>query len=203
MNQKSENGKKKINLVPVILIVAVVAYVIFLFAVRKEGFHSDEPWSYGYSNGYYTGLFYWDDEGTDLHLYEWIKSDIFRDYLTVSKEHRFAYDSVLYNLKRDKTVSPLYYLTLHTICSFFPESFSWWYGFSINLVALVVFLITLYLLCGLISDSKIFSLLCTGLIGFSTGMQSCFIYIRPYACMLMWVMLLLYLHIVLEAMLFL
>lgn len=192
-DEKVKNGTIK-KWIPYVLIAAIVAYIIFLFAFRKEGFHSDEPWSYGYSNGYYTGLFYEDDEGNDLHLYEWIKPDIFEDYLTVSKDHRFAYDSVLYNLKRDKTVSPLYYFILHTICSFFPETFSWWYGFSINIVALIVFLFTLHALCKLISNNDTFSLICTGFIGFSTGMQSCFIYIRPYGFALMWVMLLLYFH---------
>ncbi len=59
--------------------------------------------------------------------------DIFyNNYFAVKKNERFDYRKVWKNQKND-VHPPIYYILLHTICSFFPGKFSWWYAGSINI----------------------------------------------------------------------
>ncbi len=63
----------------------------------------------------------------------WKTREEARDYLTVSPNERFSYASVYYNQARD-VHPPLYCILNHTVCSFFPDTFSKYFFFSISLV---------------------------------------------------------------------
>lgn len=123
----------------------LIIYALFLVLMiinieKKENYHVDEIFSYGLSNQKAHLTF---EEGK----YE-SPIKIFNNYLTVNKRSRFNYTKVWENQSKD-IHPPLYYFILHTICSFFPEKFSWWYAGIINIFFAIM---TLYTLRKLISN---------------------------------------------------
>lgn len=121
--------------------VVIIAAGIF-FCTVKSGFKEDEIYSYGLSNSQYmpflNELFEnTEGEGTVISRQElW-------NYITVNDGDSFDYGSVYYNQTQD-VHPPLYYFLLHTICSFFPETFSKWLGLSLNLILFAGTLLLLY-----------------------------------------------------------
>ena len=99
--------KNKYTIVLVILIILQVANLIF-WGGKKEGYHIDEIFSYGLSNGYYDPFPYYE---TDDYFMVWHDVEFFTDYVMVPEEHRFAYDSVWYNQAAD-VHPPLFYAAL-------------------------------------------------------------------------------------------
>ena len=59
--------------------------------------------------------------------------DAFMDYFTVQRGHEFDYATVWKNQSED-VHPPLYYVFVHTISSFFPGSFSKWFGLAVNIL---------------------------------------------------------------------
>ena len=115
--------KKSIILTAIIL--AQVIMLFFIFSKCKQGFHSDEVWSYGFANSVESKELDIANDGTSL-MNRWRDSEDFRRYITVEEDQRFRYDAVLYNTNNDYN-PPLQLLILHTICSFFPGKFSWYF----------------------------------------------------------------------------
>jgi len=73
----------------------------------------------------------------------------------VTPGKRFNYANVWRNQQMD-THPPVYYLILHTVCSFFPGNFSVWYAAVINIFfALLLLLLLSLLLRGLTDDTFI------------------------------------------------
>lgn len=192
---------KKTKFLPYIMLFVIIAVqlfrIIYSFVYLKEDYHSDEQWSFGLSNSYYNPFIYADDDCIKPENYnQWVSSDVFKNYMTVDKEHRFSYGSVFYNQEKD-IHPPLYYLILHTICSFFPGKFSFWYGFVINIAAFILLQIFLYKTVKIISKSEVAALLCCFFYGASVGCMSTFVYIRMYALMAMFAVITTYFHAVL------
>lgn len=120
------------------------------FCTRTQP-HTDEVWSYMLSNKYDSPFLYAHGPGIGEesgniydfvleesqsyqdYFHHWHDGEYYRDALTVQPGEQFAYDRVSYNQSLD-THPPLYYFLLHTICSFFPNQFSWLFAFSINIV---------------------------------------------------------------------
>ena len=134
-----------------VLIICQLVYTTILFADRQI-FHSDEIWSYGLANSYYKPFIYGEDgifiekitKDNFTHANEWVSADIFDEYITVQEGQRFAYDSVYHNQTLDHH-PPLFYALLHTVCSFFPNQFSMWYGYFLSAIFLVFTQIFLFL----------------------------------------------------------
>lgn len=186
--------KKTIYLILFVIILLQLFRIIYSFAFLKEGTHSDEEWSYGLANSYFEPYIYQNADETEYtHINEWFSSDVFKDYLTVNKDQRFSYKSVFYNQSKDLH-PPLYYLILHTICSFFPEKFSFWYGFSINIVAFIFTQFFLYKLIKNMTDSDIAAISGCILYGCSTGALNTFVFVRMYALLTMFTVITSYLH---------
>ncbi len=167
-----------------IMIIVQLGIFVYYMAEKKQGYHMDELWSYGLSNSYYQphmytrfGIDEWDEYN------HWNDGSLFREYLTVGEDERFEYGSVYYNQKND-VHPPLYYYILHTICSFFPGSFSPWYAFSINAVSFVAAQIFLYFCVVKISKNRFAGLAACAWWGFSTGAITCHIYLRMYALLI-------------------
>lgn len=193
-------GKKKILMVFLfVLIVAVqLARIIYVFN-QRPGLHSDEAHSYGFANGYYDPYIYRqvnDDiflsDATYKNMNEWEPGSVLRDYLVVNKGEEFAYDSVYSNQRGDMS-PPLHTMILHTICSFFPETFSWWYAFSINIAAFILVQIVLFLLVKTVTGKNWTAYLICGYYGFSFAAVNTFVFLRQYALLTLITLLLLYL----------
>lgn len=173
--------KKHRTFIFLIIMMAVqLTYITYVFGWQREGHHSDENWSYGFANAYYQRQLYCDNSGNPTNFDQWTDSQVFRDYIEVGKDQRFSYDSVYFNMSEDYS-PPLHSMLLHTICSFFPETFSWWYAYIINIVAFLITMISLYCFSVELIHSENISLFICFLYGTLTGSLNTFIYLRTYA----------------------
>ncbi|MBQ7132247.1 MAG: hypothetical protein IJO29_06710 [Oscillospiraceae bacterium] len=176
-----------------VMIIVQLGIIVYYMAEKKHGYHMDELWSYGLSNSYYQPHMYTRFGIDDWNEYNhWNDGSLFREYLTVGENERFEYGSVYYNQKYD-VHPPLYYYILHTICSFFPGSFSPWYAFSINAVSFVAAQIFLYLCVVKISKSRFLGLSVCALWGFSSGAITCGVYLRMYVLLMAFTLIYTYL----------
>jgi hypothetical protein len=180
----------KIYIIFGIIITLQLAGIIYYFQFRKEGYHSDEIWSYGYANSFYEKDIYQDSNGTATYINEWLDTQILKDYIVVNDDEGFRYDSV-YNNQINDLSPPLHSMILHTICSFFPNTFSRWYSFAINIVSFLLCMIFIFKTARLLKDD-IFALCCCGLYGFSLGARDTYIYLRMYAMCSALVMIIIY-----------
>ncbi|MCR5216513.1 MAG: hypothetical protein K6C69_06210 [Lachnospiraceae bacterium] len=123
----------------------------------------------------------------------WLTGSFMRDYLTCNEEEQFHYGYIVKN--ETDIQAPLYFMILHTICSFFVGKFSWWYAFSINLVAAVLTMIFLYLLVWELTRQKTFALAVCVSYAFCMWGIDTFIYIRMYALVTAFGTISSYLHV--------
>ena len=171
-----------------LLLLIQTCNIIYTFVNVKEGYYSDEAWSYGLANSYYrpflhlrAGVSYNDFYfGTEENTNQWIAGNTFKDYITVQPNERFAYGSVYSNQVLD-CHPPLYYMLLHTICSFFPNRFSWWYGLALNIVFFLGTQVFLFLAAEKLSGSGAAAFLVCVFYGGGQGMLSTFTFIRQYS----------------------
>ena len=161
--------------IALLIIIVFQLIVAFSFASKKQGFFIDEILSYILSNSYYRNI-----NSPTLSLYDtWTEPDDFTKQVVVSNEHRFSYKSVLFNQSVD-VHPPFYYIILHTLSSFFLETFSKWFGLSINLILFVISNIFLFLISGKIFKKDLLALLPCIIWGFSAGAISTILFIRMY-----------------------
>lgn len=171
--------EKRVYLIFALMVTIQLFAIIYSFQFRKEGIHSDEVWSYGYANGFYSREIFMDDEQNLINTNEWLPCKQLWDYLVVNEGEEFRFDSVYYNKQND--VSPfLHSMILHAICSFFPESFSLWYSFLINIVSFLICMIFLFKTARLLKNDT-FALGCCFWYGFSLAARDTYIYLRMYA----------------------
>lgn len=191
---RTDNTFKHTVMILAFVIILQASFITYMFANYKNGFHSDESWSYGFANSYYVPYLY-KEGNSNPHTVEkltnfgqWLPGDVFFDYLAVNNGERFAYASVYYNKMYDQS-PPLYCMLLHTICSFFPETFSWWFGFAINITMFVLIQILLFILGYGISRSHRLSLFVCAFYGFTVAALGTVVYLRMYALMTFFAML--------------
>lgn len=174
-----------------LIIMVQLFYTTYIFAYVKTGNHSDEAWSYGLANSYYDPFIAF-PKGVDVQNYwtkglrnadEWFSGQILKEYITVQPAERFAYGSVYYNNTYD-VHPPLYHMLLHTVCSLFPDTFSWWYGFFLNAVFLIVTQIFLFLFVEKISNDGSVALVACALYAGGIGTVCTFTFIRQYTLLL-------------------
>ena len=199
MLKEKLNKIKNLKFVSVIILVVIIVLQMLnitnIIVDRKKGYHSDEVFSYGLSNSFYEPFIYvdyiWQKDYKNVN--EWISGDALREYITVQPDETFRYDSVWYNQSKDRH-PPLYYAVLHTICSFFPNTFSPVFGYIINYICFIVTQIFLYKLSKNMLKSKYLALLVCLLWGFCAGAIDITIFIRMYCMLVMWTVIFMYLH---------
>ena len=123
---------KKVNffyIISIFLLFLNVGIVIYYYNL-KTSFHVDELFSYGHANSS-NGAYLVDGLNSGLRkkrietylTNRWFDGQIFHDYLTVQSEEQFNYKHIFKNLEVG-VHPPLFYILLHTICSFNPNIFS-------------------------------------------------------------------------------
>lgn len=192
MNKENMTKSKtnRIYLILGIMVAVQLAVIIYYFQFCKQGYHSDEIWSYGYANSYYQKDICRDEKGNLLYMNEWLDTQVLRDYIVVNEGEQFQYDSIYHNQIMDLS-PPFHSMVLHTICSFFPEQFSRWFSFSINIIAFIVCMIYLFKTAQLLKGDM-FALCCCALYGFSMAARDTYIYLRMYAMCTAIIMIILY-----------
>lgn len=171
-------------------ILIVQSLFLGIFIQQKEGFFIDETYSYGLSNGYYQPFLATDNGAFD----KWLDESFFHEYITVQEGEQFAYDSVYYNQTQD-VHPPIYYFLLHTVSSMFPNTFSKWFAFSINLLAFVICNIFLFLIAKKLFKNSWLAILPMFIYGFSLMGINNATYFRMYMLMTMFTVISAYLHI--------
>ncbi len=182
-----------------ILLLCVNLCVILYHFSYKKGFHSDEQWSYAHANSSQGAFldkeidsYYKINDNIRERLFnKYIDSSILKTYLTIQNEEAFEYNNIYKNLTQD-VHPPLYMILIHTISSFFPDSFSKWYAGSINLCAFIFIYIMLFKLAKLMLKDEKLALCSVALWGFSEIGIDTIIFLRMYVLQTLWGICLVY-----------
>lgn len=162
-------------------LVCAVALAVGIYALgMKRELHTDEYVAYVIANhtGEPASMFAPDD----LTRYDDPALPYMRD-MTVQSGEGFRFAQVCRNDATD-TNPPLHYILLHTVCSFFPGQFSYWFGGAINLLFLVLSVIFLYKLALLLGCSEGTALISALLFAVLPGVLEIVQFIRMYTmCM--------------------
>ena len=177
----------------VLLGIVICLQIVRMAVVYCSGDHylCDEVYSYGLSNSFYMPAIEqssFRSGGKIININEWKDGKMFHDYLTVQKGEQFRYDSVWYNQSLDRH-PPLFYAALHTVSSFFPDVYSYWYGFALNAIYFIVAQIFLYKLMKHILKSRYLALLVCLFWGLSGAAIDLVLFIRMYCMLVMWVIM--------------
>ncbi len=168
--------KEKAAFFGFLLLITLFYLCLFRF---KSGYYVDELWTYGLANSYYQPFFY----EADSYLNKWHDPSYFRDYITVSADTRFSFDSVWYNQAAD-VHPPLYYSLLHLLSSLFPGIYSKWFALLLNLLFLLCSVGMLYgFWKKLFPEARFFAYVPAILYGLGAAGISTTVYIRMYAAL--------------------
>jgi len=192
--------KKKICYPAILVVIILICLfrITWAFVYEKEGFHCDEPWSYGFANSEYEPFIYSYDTNilktadNPKNVNEWVTAEVFKRYLVVDEGEQFHFDSVIYNKSGDMSPS-LYELILHFVCSLFPNTFSWWYAFVINAACYILMLVLVCKICDSLQKNRMVSLIVTAFFGLSYGTFNTILYFRMYAMLSLFTLLTMYL----------
>lgn len=153
--------------------------------VHKTGFHVDELLSYGPANST-SGPFLFEGISTDFTAEEmrkannrWFLGKLLQNYLTVQEGERFHYANIIHNLAGD-VHPPLFYMLLHTVSSFHPNTFSKWQGAAVNIPLWILLLVVMYKLSGKFFENKYLALIPVVFYAFSEVGLNTVLYIRGY-----------------------
>lgn len=176
----------------IFIILLNVICVVYHFT-QKNDFHVDEICSFGSANSR-SGPFLFKGVNTyfeDVHQSAYNKTyegTDFHNYIVVKKGLGFDYVNLWHNMEKDAH-PPLYFAILHTICSFFPDTFSKWLGLPINIISLIISLLFIYKISQKIFSNKNISYLSVIFFGFCLATLSMAVYIRSYMlqmCLSLW-----------------
>ena len=183
---------KNINKKAVVAFIVLQAiFITILFGIRKQGYHSDEVWNYAFANSTTGTQVYITDDNIPTNYLKWSDSKAFLDYISVDKSEIFSYSSIYKNASQDLN-PPLQYMLLHFVCSFFPNAWSKWFCFFINIVAFMITQIYLFKFIKDITQNDIVSLAGIILYGLSAGAINTNFFLRIYALGTCFVMMFVY-----------
>lgn len=188
-----DKNKQKFKLTIILAFIAVIiiqcGFIIYQDC-KKDGYFIDEIYSYGLSNSSDKHFL---NKDNMMHN-KWSDKEYFSEYLSVQEGQRFNYKSVYSNQVAD-VHPPLYYALLHTVCSFFPNSFNKWLGESLNIIIFVVTQIFLFLLAAQVfKKNYILSFSTILLYGGTLLAINNVTYIRMYMLLAMFAVLSYYFH---------
>jgi lipopolysaccharide biosynthesis glycosyltransferase len=179
-NEKSERGfirttnkikKNKHIFLLLAVIIVLTAYMVY-WGTQKNGFHIDEMFTFmqinsdGQTRPYRQSDFY----------NEWLTSQELLSHITISKEDAFTYRGLAAN-----SVHPqLYFYAMHTIYSFFPDTFTIWPAIALNILLYIGILILLYKFGLMLIDNKYLALLPCIVWGVSSAAIDIVVFIRMY-----------------------
>lgn len=176
---------KKAGIILSVIIVLSLAISTFYMAT-KQGFHEDELLTYNLANS-----------SKQLSVDGgWNSYDDFSEYLAVSENDRFDYAQVYENQIIDASHPPFYYALVHTVCSLFPNVFSKWLAYTINVLAMAGVLILLFKIGKKVTGNNLYALIASGAYALSIACITTTIYLRMYATLTFFVLAFLYMSLV-------
>ena len=133
------------------------------FFQAKNNYHRDEIYSFGHANSTQGSFLVpqvtnaWVKNEYQQHIwYRWIPGHTFHTWLTVQPDEAFRYKHIVDNLKVD-VHPPLFYILLHTVCSFTPDVMSKWQGAALNIPLWLLLLWLLFRLSSLFFKDTFYS----------------------------------------------
>ena len=176
-----DTSRKKMIILVFAIILLQLAVSTYFMAFKKNGYYSDDMYSYGFANspGIFTPLDLAESDEKKINSNKWLDSSLLHEYLTVSKDERFTFGRVAKTLE-DDSHPPLFYFMLHAICSLAPDTFSKWFGFIINAIGFTILQVYLYRLSLYISKNRFMSVLIITFFGFTSACISMMCLLRMY-----------------------
>ena len=167
----------KISRIALAAIIVVSLCISAFYLNTKQGYHEDELLTYNLANS-----------SKQLNIGGWNTPEDMNEYLAVYPEHRFDYAQVVQNQIIDASHPPFYYALVHTVCSFFPEVFSKWLAFAINLAMMTGALLMLFQIGKRVTNSNLYALLAVGGYALSIACITTTVYLRMYASLTFFVL---------------
>ncbi len=170
-----ETGKKWI------IIVRIISYVLFLMLLilmirEKKNLHMDEVSSYiGANNSINQNI---SISVQYNHTYE-DPAKPWMDQMCVKEDGRFDYKNV-FLINSGDVHPPLYFTLLHTVCSFFPGTYSKWYAGVINIAASLLMLFAFSGILEFATEDKVFATVASAFLILCPGILSSATYFRMY-----------------------
>ena len=159
---------------------AVLCCILLFYSVisitamaGKQGLGLDEAQNFALANAYtrYPILTYYTEQST---------ADFFTQWMSVNDQNPgFEYSHVWENQHAD-THPPLYYVLVHTICSFQPGIYSKWQSFGINYLFGILSLGLLFLMCKMLFRGSLAPLAAVLILAVSPGFMSVTLFLRMY-----------------------
>lgn len=180
---KMKIGKKLKNLIIGIIFILILLFSLY-WASQKEGYFVDELYTYGLSNSYKEPFL----DAEEGYLNNYHSGEEFFDYLTVSEEDDFAFDSVWFNQARD-VHPPFYYVIIHLISSIFKETMSPWIGVGVNYFFYILSLFLYYYIAKDLCQNKWNAVIASIFFAISAGTINCLVFIRMYMMLMFWILI--------------
>ena len=181
------------------LLVLLNLSMVLFFMFQKQVIHVDEMFSYAHANSS-NGAFLSQDidsyfaKLSSTFYNKWLNAHLFFDYLTVQPDEAFRYDMIWENLANG-VHPPLYYVLLHTICSFFPDMFSLWFAGALNVILWIALLVVFYRLSWEFFSNSYWAMLPVILYAFSEAGFATVLFLRLYLLQTLFAVWLVYLNV--------
>lgn len=177
------------------VILTVVLLVQSLFILYqdnlKQGYFIDEIYSYGLANCADRPFLNYKNIIQD----KWTSNTYFSQYLSVQENSKFNYKQV-YNNQVCDVHPPFFYMVIYTICSFFPNSCSKWFGLLLNVGLFVATQLFLYFIAmEMLGNNFMRSLAIIVLYGGTFAAVNPATYIRMYMMLTLFATASLYFHV--------
>ena len=177
------------------LIIILSLRLIYLFSCRTS-YYCDEVYTYGISNSIGNPVLIWTENYKNESFQgEWFDGSVLHNYLTINNGERFHFSDVITNKSWDNA-PPNYELMVHFVCSFFPESFSWAYAFSVNFIFYIASLILVFCISKntIKNQSSKYpnAILCMTFFGLSICGTGAFTFLRMYGVLCFYSLLMIY-----------
>lgn len=165
---------QKITILFGIFLLFHIVFAVCL-GLYKIDYHYDERLTFGLANNTMTGVEVEDGREYRGHL-------LYNHYLSVRHGESFDYQEVWENQAGD-VHPPFYYVVIHTICSFFPEQYSKWFGLFPNIIFMLLTDFLIFQLAGCILKDNRLVLIATVAAGTTKLAMNMVLFIRMYAMM--------------------
>ncbi len=164
-----------------LLLCCVLFLLLAVLAVAgKKNLHEDEVYTYGLSN-HRGGINFEPELG---RKYE-DAAQPYREYMATQPDGRLDYRHVWGKQCAD-VHPPFYYYLVHTICSFFMDTYSVWFAAVINLGSSVVTILLLYRITCLLGQRRLALTVCF-FFAVSPGILQMNTFLRMYVMTMMWI----------------
>ena len=185
-------GRKRI--LATLVTIGMYLFLIASFVVlihEKKNLHTDEVLTYILANNTVNDSI---QLAPELGKKYTPADTIWKQMMTVQEGHQFDYGNVWSKQAAD-VHPPLYYVLIHTICSFFPGQYSKWFAAAVNLVFLLLTLYALRKLTWELTGNAWVVFVCSAFFCISSGVLSSTTFLRMYVMVMFLVTWLTYLFV--------